>query len=175
MSNDFIYNDNHGLSIIANKVESHLLLCYEAKCTKQFTKSSTVWKRDDNFDWLLRLKCRKCEMEWAVCCKCSTCKKAMINKRQISTHNSSYHRANIIHSKTKRKIIGLNDKPDNIKCKKKKDNFDVDQPQIQPNEGNDVDLVIFDNEDILLEKIHNDGIICIGTYYPVVFYQYLYV
>ena len=86
--------DDNNLSEVACNVKSHLLLCYNAKCTKQFTKSSTVWTTDNDYEWLLRLMCKKCKLQWAVCYKCNSCNSALLTKRQINVHKKNYHKSN---------------------------------------------------------------------------------
>ena len=51
MSEKVNYKDNNDeLTEVARNVKSHLLLCVHSKCTKQFTKSSTIWTIDDEYD-----------------------------------------------------------------------------------------------------------------------------
>lgn len=89
-----VYKNNTELRNTTKYINSYLLLCNDARCTKQYTKSSTIWFKDKDYDWLLRLKCTKCYQEWAVCSKCNHCTTQMITKRQINMHKNTYHNVN---------------------------------------------------------------------------------
>ena len=123
-----------------------MILCYDARCTEQFTKSSTTWEKDNNYDWLLRLKCTKCKMKWAICCKCSSIIKALINERQISLHKNTYHRDNHDNNFKKRKKNVLDDIDAYLESKKPKV---IETINISDNVHNDlvdfVDMVDSDN------------------------------
>lgn len=131
MSEKEYYKDNDDLNEVACNVESHLLLCYHPKCTKQFTKSSTIWTIDNEFDWLLRLKCKKCKMQWAVCFKCSSCKSALLTKRQISLHKNTYHKSNDSKNPpTKRTKSVIDDIDEYLMVKKQKINNNNNENKI---------------------------------------------
>ena len=122
MSEKVNYKDNNDeLTEVARNVKSHLLLCVHSKCTKQFTKSSTIWTIDDEYDWLLRLKCKKCKIQWAVCCKCKSCKTALSTNRQIMLHKNTYHKIIVTENpSTKRTNSVLDDIDDYLNIKKQK-------------------------------------------------------
>lgn len=148
MSNEYLKSDKD-LRELATNVKKNLLLCCNGDCTKQYTKSSTIWKKDIDYDWLLRLKCNKCKMEWAVCYTCSSCKTALLKPRQISLHKNSYHKHNRSNVLTKKKKDRVDDIEVKIKSKKHKVNDDViendniDLVDIEDLDNND--LVVFDD------------------------------
>ena len=129
------YKDNDELNEVARNVKSHLLLCFHSKCTKQFTKSSTIWTIDNEYDWLLRLKCKKCKMKWAVCCKCKSCKTTLYTNRQIMLHKNTYHKIiDTTNPSTKRTKSVLEDIDDYLIIKKQK----LDQTNESSTKTNDL-------------------------------------
>ena len=165
MSNNEIIKEDNGLRDAAINVQSHLLLCDNARCTEQFTKSSTIWEKDNNYDWLLRLKCIKCKTKWAICCKCKSCTKALTNNRQISLHKNTYHKDNDHTNVKKRKKNVLDDIDAYLESKKPKGDETININDHVHNDLVDfVDMVDSDNlvdihdskSDITVQKLPNE-------------------
>lgn len=140
MSNGYSTSEKD-LKEVAINVKRHLLLCCNANCTKQYTKSSTIWKNDCDYDWLLRLKCNQCKMKWAVCYKCSSCKTALLNTRQISLHKNSYHKQNRVNVLRNKKNDRLHDIEVQTKSKKQKVNDEIEIDVENSCDNNDLVLI----------------------------------
>jgi hypothetical protein len=134
LSNDVIFEDDAYLRNRTTIVNTYLLLCSNATCTKQFTKSSTIWHIDYVYDWLIRLKCKKCHQEWAVCSTCNHCTRTMTCKRSIDMHRNTYHNSNQANYSKKRKNNILDDIDNYLSSKKNKENDNIISKALDSNE-----------------------------------------
>jgi hypothetical protein len=140
-----VYKNNEELRNATNSINSYLLLCKDARCTKHYTKSSTIWFKDKDYDWLLRLKCTKCFQEWAVCSKCNHCTTQMASKRQINMHKNTYHNSNEAKYSKKRKNNILDDIDAYLESKKIK-GIDV-TTESNNDVTNDINSLLDNNND----------------------------
>jgi hypothetical protein len=110
-----IFNDESFKRIqrLAPKANATILMCPNHVCTKNYEKYTT--KFESKHDWLLRLSCKVCKKEWAVCIECPKFKTIMKIERQICMHRNTYHKGNqasILQTKpnesTKEKVVVYN-------------------------------------------------------------------
>lgn len=87
-----IFNDETFKHIrrLAPNVNASIIMCKNHVCTKNYEVYST--KFVNKHDWLLRLSCKVCKSEWAVCIECPKCKTMMKHERQICMHRNTYHK-----------------------------------------------------------------------------------
>ena len=65
------------------------VIMFVQKTTKYYST-----KFESKHGWLLRLSCKVCNNEWAVCIECPKFKTMMKPKRQICMHRNTYHKGN---------------------------------------------------------------------------------
>lgn len=89
-----IFNDESFKCIrrVAPTANASILMCRNHVCTKNYDVCST--KFESKHDWLLRLSCKVCKNEWAVCIDCPKFKTMMKKERQICMHRNTYHKCN---------------------------------------------------------------------------------
>ena len=141
-----IFNDEHFKSIrrVAPITNASIIMCRNHICTKNYDVCST--KFESKHDWLLRLSCKVCKNEWAICTECPKFKTMMTKERQICMHRNTYHKCkhnSITQAKSFATVnqkldvtnitlnnISTNDKDDNIPSEENK----IDMYKIPVNE-----------------------------------------
>jgi hypothetical protein len=136
-----IFNDESFKRIqrLAPDANATILMCRNHVCTKNYTKYTT--KYVSRHDWLLRLSCKVCKNDWAVCVECPKFKTMMKHERQICMHRNTYHKCN------RHSIVQAS-------------HIDSDNEKLVVNNmirnGNEDDIVLVDNINIINDTPVND-------------------
>ena len=92
MNTSLLWNhDCSELRNVATNAVKHVLMCSNYDCNCSYQKETTIWRFDDDKQWLLHLKCKVCNKTWNVCCKCSNFTIRIQTIQQLRNHYNAYH------------------------------------------------------------------------------------
>ena len=92
MNTSILWNhDCIELRNVAMNAAKHVLMCSNSNCNCSYQKETTIWRFDNDKQWLLHLKCKVCNKTWNICCKCSNFRIRLETIQQLRNHYNSYH------------------------------------------------------------------------------------